>query len=80
MPGEVSYEAFVVEFEQSEGVIDFRAGEEDLSSMVREACQVNAIFLAWYRLGLFALLDIENVHGLVVGGANQKFALIVKVE
>lgn len=39
-----------------------------------------SILLAGHRLGLLALLDVEYVHGLIVGCGDQKLALIVEIE
>ena len=48
--------------------------------MVCEAGEVNSIFFARYRLRLFAFFDVEDVHGLIVGGADEEFALVIEVK
>lgn len=62
----VSDEALIVEFKQAKGVFLFRAGKEDVARMVSKASQMDAVFLAGYRFGSSAFLDIINMHGFVV--------------
>ena len=77
---EVADVGFVVEFEESQGVVLFCAGVEYLSGVVGESREVYAVFLAWYGFCLLPFLDVEDVHRVIVGGCDQEFSLVVKVQ
>ena len=80
MCGEISNIAFVVELKKPQRIVDFGTGIQNLTRVVSEAGEMDTIFLARHRLGLFALLDVENMHGFIIGGAHKELALVVEVK
>ena len=70
MPAKIADVAFRMEFEEAKRVVNLGAGVEDLAGVVSETCKVNAVFLAGDSLGFLPLLDVEYMHGLIVGGSD----------
>ena len=64
----------------SELTIDFGTRMYYLARMVSEPGKVHAIFLAGYRLGALALLNVKDLNCLIVTGSDQIVALVVKVQ
>ena len=64
----------------SELTIDFGTCMDYLAGMVSEPGQVHAIFLAGYRIGAFALINVKDLDCLTVAGSDQIVALVVKVQ
>ena len=80
MCGEISNIAFVVELKKPQRIVDFCTGIQNLTRVVGEAGEMDTIFLARHRLGLFALLDVENMHRFIVGGAHKEVTLVIEVK
>lgn len=52
---------------------------EDLSRVVGEPREVNTIFLASNRFGIFALFHVVSVNAFIATSADQIIALVIKV-
>lgn len=63
-----------------EHTVDFGARMKNLPSMMRKPGQVGAILLAGHRLGHLALLDIEDLDGLIIPRRHQMITLVVEVK
>jgi hypothetical protein len=53
---------------------------QNLARVMGEPGQMNTIFLARDRLGVFAFLDIKNLNCFIVTGRYHMLALVVEVE
>lgn len=80
MAAEIAQEGIVVRGEVAYAVILFRTRVDDGGGMVREAGEVDAVFLAHQRLYIFALFGIVEEEGVVGAGGQAEFARVVKVE
>jgi len=58
----------------------FRAGEQDLATVVGESSKVDAVLLAGDGLGFGARLDVVDCHVVVAGGRHEEVAIVVEVE
>lgn len=78
--GEVADEALVVQLEQAQGVVLLGTCKEDIARMMCEAGEVNAILFAGDGFCFPAFFDVEDVHGLIVGGSDKEFSLVIEIE
>ena len=53
---------------------------EDLPRVMGESSKMNTVLLAGNGLVKFSLLHIINMHTVIVAGADQNVALVVKVQ
>ena len=61
-------------------VVLFRARVDDGSGVVREAGEVDAVFLAHERFYVLAFFGVVEEEGVVGAGGQAEFARVVKVE
>lgn len=80
MAAEIAQEGIVVRGEVAYAVVLFRARVDDGGGMVREAGEVDTVFLAHKRLYVFALFGVVEEKGVVGAGGQAKFTRVVKVE
>ena len=77
---EVAQEGVVVRGEVADAVVLLGAGVDDGGGVVREARQVDAVFLAHERFDVPPFFGVVEQEGVVRAGGQAEFARVVKVE
>ena len=80
MATEIAQEGVVVRREVAYAVVLFSARVDDGSGVVREAGEVDAVFLAHERFYVLAFFGVVEEQGVVGAGGQAEFARVVKVE
>ena len=80
MATEVAQDGVVVRREVAYAVVLFGARVDDGSGVVREAGEVDAVFLAHERFYVLAFFGVVEEEGVVGAGGQAEFARVVKVE
>jgi hypothetical protein len=62
---EVPYIAVIVRGQETNRIVDFRAGVDDGLGMVAEAREVNAVFLTFELFGVFAFFAVVDLECVV---------------
>ena len=76
---EVAQEGVVVRAQVSDRVVFLRRGVDDAGAVVRETCEMGAVFLREEGFDLAAFFGVVEEEGVVGAGGQTKFAGIVKV-